>query len=143
MPLNAERARAAYDRIGRLQDTQAFYEEAATRRLAEIGGFDQARSVFELGCGTGRFAARLLRNRLPRTARYRTVEISPKMASLARRRLAGCAPRAEVALIDPPGRVLPGSDGQFDRFVANYVLDLLPYPAQCSGPCQEPQSSVY
>jgi len=54
------------------------------------------------------------------------VEISPKMASLARRQLAPWAPRAEVVLIDPPGRVLPGSDGQFDRFVACYVLDLLP-----------------
>jgi ubiquinone/menaquinone biosynthesis C-methylase UbiE len=128
VPLTVERARAAYDRIGRLQDTQAFYERAVTCRLAEIGGFDQARSVFELGCGTGRFAARLLSNRLPRTARYRAVEISPKMASLARRRLAGWAPRAEVVLIDPPGRVLPGSDGQFDRFVACYVLDLLAYP---------------
>ena len=128
MPLTVERARAAYDRIGRLQDTQAFYEEAATCRLAEIGGFDQARSVFELGCGTGRFAARLLRDRLPGTARYRAADISPKMASLARKRLAGWAPRAEVVLIDPPGRFLAGSDGQFDRFVACYVLDLLAYP---------------
>jgi ubiquinone/menaquinone biosynthesis C-methylase UbiE len=127
MPLTAERARAAYDRIGRLQDTQAFYERAATCRLAEFGGFDQARSVLELGCGTGRFGARLLRHRLPSTARYRGVEISPKMASLARRRLARWAPRAEVVLIDPPGRVLPGIDGQFDRFVACYVLDLLTF----------------
>lgn len=128
MPLGVERARAAYDRIGRLQDTQAFYEEAVTCRLAEVGAFDQARSVFEMGCGTGRFAARLLRDRLPGTARYRAVEISPKMASLARRRLARWAPRAGVVLIDPPGRVLPGSDGQFDRFVACYVVDLLASP---------------
>jgi SAM-dependent methyltransferase len=128
VPLTVEQARHAYDRIGRLQDTQAFYEGAVTCRLAAIGGFEGARSVFELGCGTGRFAAGLLRNRLPPTARYRGVEISPRMASLARRRLAGWAPRAEVVLIDPPGRVLPGSDGQFDRFVACYVLDLLAYP---------------
>jgi ubiquinone/menaquinone biosynthesis C-methylase UbiE len=125
VPLNAERARRAYDRIGRLQDTQAFYEHAVTRRLAALGQFDEARWVFELGCGTGRFAAQLLRDRLPATARYRGVEISPKMASLARERLAPWAPRAEVVLIDPPARVLPGSDGQFDRFVACYLFDLL------------------
>ncbi len=125
MPLSAKRARRAYDRIGRLQDTQLLYERAVTGRLAELGGFERARWVFELGCGTGRFAARLLRDRLPGSARYRGVEISPKMASLARRQLAPWAPRSEVVLIDPPGRVLPGSDGQFGRFVGCYVLDLL------------------
>jgi SAM-dependent methyltransferase len=127
VPLNAERARRAYDRIGRLQDTQVFYEHAVTRRLAELGRFEQARWAFELGCGTGRFAAQLLRDRLPVTARYRGVEISPKMAALARRQLAQWVPRAEVVLVEPPGRVLPGCDGQFDRFVACYLFDLLAY----------------
>jgi SAM-dependent methyltransferase len=126
--LSAERARRAYDRIGRLQDTQAFYEHAVTSRLAELGRFEQAAWVFELGCGTGRFGAQLLRGHLSASARYRGVEISPKMASLARKRLGRWAPRTEVVLIDPPGRVLPGCDGQFDRFVACYVLDLLAYP---------------
>ena len=83
--------------------------------------------MFELGCGTGRFAAQLLRERLPASARYRGVEISPRMAALARKRLAPWVPRAEVVLIEPPGRVLPGSDGQFDRFVACYLFDLLAY----------------
>jgi ubiquinone/menaquinone biosynthesis C-methylase UbiE len=126
VPLTAERARDAYDRIGRLQDTQAFYEGAVTRRLTDLGRFEEAHWVFELGCGTGRFAVELLRDRLPVTARYRGVEISPKMASLAHKRLARWAPRSEVVLMEPPARVLPGSDGQFDRFVACYVLDLFP-----------------
>jgi SAM-dependent methyltransferase len=128
VPLTAENARHTYDRIGRLRDAQAFYEHAVTRRLTELGAFEQARWVFELGCGTGRFAAELLRHRLPAGARYRGVEISPRMASPARRRLEAWAPRAEVVLIEPPGRALPGSDGQFDRFVACYVFDLLAYP---------------
>jgi len=127
VPLNVERAGRADDRIGRLQDTQAFYEHAGTRRLAELARLEQARWVFELGCGTGRFAAQQLRERLPTTARYRGVEISPKTAALARKRLAPWVPRAEVVLIEPPGRVLPGSDGQFDRFVACYLFDLLAY----------------
>ncbi len=125
MPLRAEQARRVYDRIGRAQDTQRFYEDPATSRLAELGGFAEARSVFELGCGTGRFAASLLRDRLPNGTRYVGVDVSPKMVALARERLARWRPRAEVALIDPPALELPGEDGRFDRFVSTYVFDLL------------------
>jgi ubiquinone/menaquinone biosynthesis C-methylase UbiE len=125
MPLGADEARRVYDRIGRLQDTQRFYEDAATSRLARLAELDHARSVFELGCGTGRFAEAELRAALDQGARYTGVEISPRMAALARRRLAPWAPRARVELIDPPGRALPGEDGGFDRFLAAYVFDLL------------------
>ena len=38
-----------YDRIGRGQDTQCFYEDPATERLLERGDFGAARSVVELG----------------------------------------------------------------------------------------------
>ncbi len=125
MPLGAEQARRVYDRIGRAQDTQRFYEDAATSRLAELGALAEARSVFELGCGTGRFAASLLRDRLPGDARYLGVDVSPKMVALARQRLGRWRPRAEVALVDPPAHELPGDEGGFDRFVATYVFDLL------------------
>ena len=125
MPLGAEQARRVYDRIGRLQDTQRFYEDAATSRLAELAELDRARSVLELGCGTGRFAEGLLRDRLGTNARYVGIEISPKMAALARRRLAPWAPRARVELIAPPGLDLPGEGGDLDRFLAAYVFDLL------------------
>ncbi len=69
MPLTAEQARRVYDRIGRAQDTQSFYEDAVTRRLAQLGAFERAGSVFELGCGTGRYAARLFGERLAPDAR--------------------------------------------------------------------------
>ncbi len=125
MPLVAEDARRVYDRIGRVQDTQRFYEDAATSRLGELGGFNEAESVFELGCGTGRFAASLLRDRLPDDARYLGVDVSPRMVALATRRLDRWRPRAEVGLVDPPELELAGEDGEFDRFVATYVFDLL------------------
>jgi len=125
VPLTAEQARRVYDRIGRAQDTQGFYEDAAKRRLTQLGVFERARSMFELGCGTGRFAARLLRERLPTDARYLGVDVSPRMVSLARSRLRRYAPRAEAVLLDPPALALPGSDGGYDRFVATYVFDLL------------------
>jgi len=126
MPLGPEQARRVYDRIGRVQDTQAFYEDAALQRLTVLGSFDRAHTVFELGCGTGRHAASLLGERLPPDARYLGVDVSPKMVALARTRLREWAPRAEVALLDPPALALPGADGGYDRFVATYVFDLLP-----------------
>ena len=126
MGLGPEAARRVYDRIGRMQDTQRFYEDAATSRLTELAEFEQVHSVFELGCGTGRYAARLLRWRLPADVRYLGVEVSPTMVRLARRRLRSWALRACVELLEPPVRSLPGADHAYDRFIATYVFDLLP-----------------
>lgn len=42
----------------------------ATEALIQNCEFDRVRSVFELGCGTGRFAERLLERYLPANARY-------------------------------------------------------------------------
>lgn len=125
VPLDAGRARRVYDRVGRWQDTQRFYEDAATARLVAVGDFAGSRAVFELGCGTGRFAAGLLARELGGDARYLGVDVSPVMVAVARRRLAGWGSRAEVRLLDPPALVLPGPPASFDRFVATYVFDLL------------------
>ncbi len=125
MPLAAEQARRVYDRIGRAQDTQRFYEDAPTARVAEVGRFAEARATFELGCGTGRFAASLLGERLPGDARYLGVDVSPAMVRIARGRLAAFEPRAAVELLEPPAVELPGTAGGFDRFLATYVFDLL------------------
>lgn len=122
--LSHEEARRAYDRIGSLQDSQAFYEDRATRLLLDHADLGSARSVFEFGCGTGRFAQRLLAEFLPSGARYRGVDISPRMVSLAEERLAPWSERAEVALSDGDAPVEEPSES-YDRFVSNYVFDLL------------------
>jgi ubiquinone/menaquinone biosynthesis C-methylase UbiE len=125
VPLDAAAARRVYDRIGRFQDSQGFYEDAATHRLVELADFDECASVFELGCGTGRFAAHLLATAMPTTANYLGVDISPKMVSLARRRLGLWKERAPALLIEPPGLQLPAGTGSVDRFISTYVFDLL------------------
>ena len=125
VPLDASRARRFYDRMGRWQDTQRFYEDAATARLTQAASFAEASSVFELGCGTGRFAAGLLAGELPGDARYLGVDVSPEMVRLGRLRLAAWAPRAEVRLLEPPALTVLGADASVDRFVATYVFDLL------------------
>lgn len=118
-------ARAFYDRLGRRQDAQGFYEDVALDALvarAELGG---ARAVFELGCGTGRLAERLLARELPTGARYTGVDLSGAMVRLARERLARFGERAQVLRVSGEPRV-PLPDASFDRYLTTYVLDLLP-----------------
>jgi len=122
--LTSEQARRVYDRIGRAQDWQRFYEDAATGDLVAHAGFDAAHSIVELGCGTGRFAAGLLARHLPADAGYVGVDLSPRMVALASDRLRPWRDRARVSLVDG-GATVPAADGAADRFVANYVFDLL------------------
>ena len=122
--LSHQEARRIYDRIGARQDTQAFYEDVATRELIRHGEFASALAVFEFGCGTGRFARMLLGDHLGPAATYRGVDLSPTMVGLAERRLSEFADRASVVLTDggPPASEPSAS---FDRFVSNFVFDLL------------------
>lgn len=122
----ADDAKRFYDRFGAKQDLQ-FYENPALEHLVTHADFEHASNVFELGCGTGRLAERLLRERLPPTARYVGVDVSTTMTRLAEQRLARWKDRAVVRLADGTARQ-PDRDGSFDRFVATYVLDLLPEP---------------
>ncbi|MEZ5779616.1 MAG: class I SAM-dependent methyltransferase [Paracoccaceae bacterium] len=119
-----EDARRFYDRFGMKQDRQGFYEDRALDLLIEHGAFSAARSVLEIGCGTGRLAARLLSDHLPASARYVGVDISETMVGLAAGRLERWGDRAEV-------RVSVGDfdfsayGAAFDRVVGTYVFDLL------------------
>lgn len=123
--LSRTEARAVYDRIGRGQDTQAFYEDAALNILIAQANFEAATSILEVGCGTGRLAERLLRDHCPPEARYIGVDLSPRMVEIARDRLASFGGRAEV--IETGGAFsFDRADGSQDRVVATYLLDLLP-----------------
>ncbi len=84
-----------------------------------------ARRVLEPGCGTGRLAQHLLAQDLPPDALYVGMDISRTMTRLARQRLSAFGDRALVVRIagDPD---YPVATASCDRFVAVYVLDLLP-----------------
>jgi len=122
--LTHQEARQTYDRIGSLQDSQGFYEDPATALVLLHGNFNSAESVFEFGFGTGRFALRLFDEYLSNTSRYRGVDVSPKMLRLAQTRLAPYSPRAEVILTEG-GPPVDEPTEHYDRFVSNYVFDLL------------------
>lgn len=121
--LSKEKAKAFYDRFGAKQDWQAFYEDPATADLIAHAEFGEARRVFEFGCGTGRFAERLLDSHLPATCTYEAVDISATMFKLARSRLARFGDRARVRLVSGE-MIVDAGDAAFDRFVSIYVLDL-------------------
>jgi ubiquinone/menaquinone biosynthesis C-methylase UbiE len=123
--LNREQVRSFYDQFGTKQDWQRFYEGAAIRDLLAHGAFEKAHAVFELGCGTGWFAKDLLSRYLPESATYMGFDLSSTMVTLAGNRLAKFGKRAELRLTDGSLKLLL-PDLKFDRFVSNYVLDLLP-----------------
>lgn len=122
--LSPQELRRVYNRIGRLQDWQSFYEGPAIALLVEEADFGSATSVYELGCGTGAFARRLLSGELDATATYRGIDVSETMTRLATDRLAPWPERAVITKVTGEFP-LPGADGSFDRFVAIYVFDLL------------------
>jgi ubiquinone/menaquinone biosynthesis C-methylase UbiE len=127
--LTHEQAKSFYDGFGSKQDKQSFYEERALCALVANAAFDQARSVFELGCGTGRFASDILKHHLPAEGRYFGTDISSTMVELASKRLAPFASQARVALVNGHPKV-PVDDFSVDRFVSTYVFDLLPASEQ-------------
>lgn len=122
--LNQEKLRQFYDRFGSKQDKQGFYEDTALDTLIRYGEFQSAQSVFEIGCGTGKFAARLLSDHLPGSARYVGIDLSSTMVELARKRL---EPWAERAIIHQSSGLFDfcSYGGPFDRIVVTYVCDLL------------------
>jgi ubiquinone/menaquinone biosynthesis C-methylase UbiE len=122
--LSTAEARATYDRIGSLQDTQGFYEDVPVRQLTELARFEDSLAVVEFGCGTGRQAKWLLEHHLPERARYLALDQSTTMVGLATSRLQPWANRAEVRQTDGSIRI-DAPDEHFDRFFSTYVLDLL------------------
>jgi ubiquinone/menaquinone biosynthesis C-methylase UbiE len=122
--LEKRRVKEFYDGFGKKQDSQAFYEDAAVEDMVRHADFGAAEAVVEFGCGTGRFAERLLSEHLPAGARYWGCDISETMVSLAQERLRPFGFRAEVVRTDG-GTSLPLPDASADRFVSNFVLDIL------------------
>jgi len=122
--LTSSEAQTYYDRFGKKLDSQGFYEAPALDDLIAHGGFGDAQRIFEFGCGTGKFAARLLSEELLPTASYLGCDISPVMVGLAAQRLKAYPERAKVRRSNGTAHFsLP--DHSVDRVISTYVLDLL------------------
>lgn len=112
-----------YNSFGKKQDYQSFYEDKALNLLTKKSHFESANSIFEFGCGTGRFASQFLKLCKSSTS-YVGVDISSTMINLSNKRLKSFGERVNVKLSS--GCNIESEANCFDRFVSTYVLDLLP-----------------
>jgi len=117
-------ARETYSHLAWALNAVSRYEHFATKRLIAHARLGQAESVFEFGCGTGRFAEEVLRQHLPAGARYTACDITAEMVRLTQARLASFGSCVIVKQSDggAPAHEPPAS---CDRWVSNFVLDLL------------------
>jgi len=122
--LSHDEAKAFYDWFGAKQDSQRFYEDPPVADLITHADFDEAHSVFEFACGTGRLAERLLSDYLPSDCRYRAVDISSTMVRVAQERLAHWGERVTVEQ-NLGSMLVAAPDRSIDRFLASYLFDLL------------------
>lgn len=110
-----------YDALGAKQDGAGYYEDVTLAQLSRFADFESAISIVEFGCGTGRFAEEMLRLN---NASYWGCDVSATMIQLSKNRLATFGER--VTLVKSSGDLsLPLPDNSADRFVSNYVLDIL------------------
>jgi len=110
-----------YDAFGARQDGAGYYEDVTLAELKRFAKFESATSIIEFGCGTGRFAEEMLSSN---AASYWGCDVSATMIELSRKRLAKFGERA--TLVKSAGEtILPLQDESCDRFVSNYVLDIL------------------
>ncbi len=136
--LSPSAAQAYFDHFGKKQDSQGFYEDPALNDLIAHARFQDTRSVFEFGCGTGKLAARLLENDLRSSASYLGCDVSPVIIGLAKRRIDAHAERAQVALSDGAVQVpLPDRSVDFLHAPAlrgcEKVCSLAPFWGRGSG----------
>jgi ubiquinone/menaquinone biosynthesis C-methylase UbiE len=122
--LSPSAVRQFYDRFGTRQDRQAFYEDRALDDLVVHAALPDAARIVEFGCGTGRFARRMLT--LAPAASYAGFDVSTTMLRLARSALTAFGNRASVTQVQPGTVILPIPDQSTDRLISTYVLDLLP-----------------
>jgi ubiquinone/menaquinone biosynthesis C-methylase UbiE len=92
--------------------------------LLKYARFDAAHTVVEFGCGTGRFAEELLGKYLPIDATYWGYDVSTSMMNLSQKRLSPFGHRAMLWKFTGETSLPLPSEGA-DRFVSNYVLDIL------------------
>jgi len=100
--LSLDQARSVYDRIGRVQDWQAFYEDATTERLVANAALYADQTIFEFGCGRLCLASLTHGDRLLERAISRTWtglwRVAPQLVG-------GCRPITVSALLGHGWRV--------------------------------------
>lgn len=113
-----------YDRFGKKQDQQAFYEDIAIKYLLEESNLAEANKIIEFGYGTGRMAVHILNEYTSSNIKYVGYDLSTTMSLLARQRLSQFQDRAIIRQSDGTPN-LPEENCSADRVISTYVLDIL------------------
>lgn len=123
--LTTDEVRVVYDKLGRREDRQSYYKDFAIQELISHAAFEQSKRVVEFGCGTGRFAAGILKDHLPAEAEYLAIDTSNTMVRLTEEKLQPWGSRISVQQSHGEPEIdLPSES--CDHFVSNYVLNVLP-----------------
>lgn len=113
-----------YDAHGSKQDGAGYYEDATWNDLIAHAKLDEVNSVFEFGCGTGKFAELMLSQHLNQNATYLGCDVSSTMVALSKKRLEKFGGRINIwKSSDEFIFSLPNES--VDVFASNYVLDIL------------------
>lgn len=118
---------AYYDQYGSEQESQAYYEDPAFDWLIARGAIGDGVpvSLAEFGCGTGRFARRVVQAQDGAEFAYRGFDVSGTMVDLTREALAPQV--ADLDVRKTGGQALvPLADSSVSHFACTFVLDLLP-----------------
>ncbi len=121
--LKSDKIRKFYDSFGSKQDKQ-FYEEAPISVLLEQGKLNEATSIVEFGCGTGKLASRLLKNNFSSNSKYLGLDISQTMVGLCQKNIEQFSEHAKCYKSEGEPKVNI-EDQCADRFISTYVFDLL------------------
>ncbi len=125
-------ARRAYDRMSAFYDLMtAGFERPARRAGIDLLAVEPGESVCEIGYATGAGAESLVRA-VGAQGSYSGIDISPKMADKAARRLArlneGAGEGADVDLRVGDARRMPFDDCSFDVVFCSFTLELFDTP---------------
>ena len=118
--LTHDEARRVYDRIGKGQDSQAFYEDVATREIVRVADFPSARAVFEFGCGTGSTAL----VHAPYVKHIHAIDVSSQMIEIAKAK-ADAAHVGNVTFEQSAIEGFSAAERTFDAVLGLSILHLL------------------
>lgn len=112
-----------YDRLSHIYDLwAALTESRARRRALQRAAPNDGEDILEIAVGTGQQFAQLARANPHGTTQG--IDLSPKMLSRARTRIAQLSGSARLDVAD--AHTLPFPDRAFDLVITSYFFDLLP-----------------
>jgi ubiquinone/menaquinone biosynthesis C-methylase UbiE len=123
-----QEARAAYDRMSRWYDALAGSSE---RTFIDLGlqmlGTTEGQTVLEIGFGTG-YAVQALAKAVGDSGKVYGIDISDRMADIARARLRKAELSGRASLSQGDGATLPFADRSFNGIFMSFTLELFDTP---------------